>query len=103
MTPLEKDNILGLIVKNCAGYTQMDGKQLWQLDLESLEKDLVITDLELDPSSPCPLTKSSHEKALVRVVEKYAGSTIECDMHKEYIQSICICGYIVNENELKYE
>jgi len=35
-----EDEVIGMIVQNCTGYTEVDGRKLWQLDLESFEKDL---------------------------------------------------------------
>jgi len=57
--------------------------------------------------SPCPLTSSSHEKALVRVVEKeLTGGTepMSINVYKykqDFIQVLCSCGHIISENEIK--
>lgn len=37
---IQKDNILGTVILNCTGFIERDGEKLWQLDMESLEKDL---------------------------------------------------------------
>ena len=34
------DNFIGMVLRNCEGYTQVAGETRWHLDLESLEKDL---------------------------------------------------------------
>lgn len=34
------DNIIGLVARDCSGYIERDGEKKWQLDMESLEKDL---------------------------------------------------------------
>ena len=52
---------------------------------------------ETDPIvNLCPLTNSSHEKALVRVVEKEDGMYT-----KDVIQTLCGCGHIISEAEIK--
>lgn len=56
--------------------------------------------------APCPLTNSSHEKALVRVVEKeLTGGTepISINVYKykqDFIQVLCSCGHIISEAEI---
>ena len=37
----ERDNLLGLVVRNCQGFIERDGEKLWQLDMDSLESDLL--------------------------------------------------------------
>lgn len=49
-------------------------------------------------ATTCPLTNSSHEKALVRVVEK-KNQNAYGDL--EFIQVLCPCGTILSENPIK--
>lgn len=36
----ERENFLGLVIRNCYGYTEIDDEKTWRLDLDSLESDL---------------------------------------------------------------
>lgn len=52
-------------------------------------------------ATTCPLTNSSHEKALVRVVEKDSPlESNECWV-KDFIQVLCSCGHIISEAKIK--
>lgn len=47
--------------------------------------------------APCPLTNSSHEKTLVRVVENYTDEW----GNRDFIQVLCSCGQELSINEIK--
>lgn len=36
----ERENFLGMVIRNCYGFIERDGYKAWNLDLESLESDL---------------------------------------------------------------
>ena len=50
---------------------------------------------------PCPLTNSSHEKALVRVVDRDKEIGHRKFLVQHFIQVLCACGHTISENEVK--
>lgn len=57
------------------------------------------TDVGTQIKDRCPLTNSSHEKALVRVVKE--GHYTEKGLSENgFIQSLCLCGKVLSENEV---